>query len=121
MEIEMIVATFSNGYSDTYKGDRDVKAAWMVITADGKIYSGHSRDRASAEKTARTYLSRGCQIEALRMMGTRGRDIVTPAFAAWAHKIATERGFADRRSYNAHADAERAAYIAKGKIEIVNL
>ena len=117
----MIVATFSNGHTDAYKGNRAVKAAWMVIAANGKIYSGHSFDRAAAEKTARGYLDHGCQISALRMSGTRGRDIVTPAFAAWAHKIATQRGFADRKAYNLHADAERAAYMAKGKIEIVDL
>lgn len=50
----MITATFSNGYSDTYKGSRPVKAAWAIVRkADGKVLaSGHSLDRAKAEKTA---------------------------------------------------------------------
>lgn len=116
-----IVAKFSNGHTDAYNGKRDVKAAWLVITANGKIHSGHSLDRATAEKTAKTYLDYGCQWSALRMSGTRGRDITTPAFLAHSHKIAVSRGFADRKSYNAHADAERAAYMAQGKIEIVDL
>ena len=120
-DTDMITATFSNGHTDTYKGKRDVKAAWMVITADGKIHSGHSLDRAAAEGTARTYLGHGCQITALRMSGTRGRDITTPAFAAYAHKIAVSRGFADRKAHNVYADAERAAYMAQGKIEIIDL
>ena len=48
----MKTATFSNGYTDTYKGKRDVKAAWMVITAKGEILSGHSLDTDKAKKTA---------------------------------------------------------------------
>jgi len=54
-----ITATFSNGYADTYKGNRDVKAAWAVIRkSDGKVIaSGHSLDRIKAEKTARGNMS----------------------------------------------------------------
>ena len=49
-----ITATFSNGFTDTYKGKRDVKAAWMITSkADGKVLmSGHSLDRIKASKTA---------------------------------------------------------------------
>jgi len=49
-----IVATFSNGETDTYKGHRDVKAAWAIInpTTGTILNSGHSLDRARAEKTA---------------------------------------------------------------------
>lgn len=49
-----ITATFSNGFADTYKGDRAVKAAWAIIDrATGKVLnSGHSLDRAKAQKTA---------------------------------------------------------------------
>ncbi len=49
-----ITATFSNGYTDTYKGSRDVRAAWAIIhKADGAVLkSGHSLDRAKALKTA---------------------------------------------------------------------
>jgi len=50
----MITAKFSNGHTDTYKGQRDVKAAWMIVRkSDGEVMnSGHSLDRARAEKTA---------------------------------------------------------------------
>ena len=50
----MITATFSNGFTDTYKGTRPVKAAWMVTnTATGKVLaSGHSLDIIKARKTA---------------------------------------------------------------------
>lgn len=49
-----ITATFSNGHTDTYKGKRDVKAAWAIIDrATGETHqSGHSLDRAKADKTA---------------------------------------------------------------------
>jgi hypothetical protein len=49
-----ITATFSNGFTDTYKGDRSVKAAWAIIDrATGKVInSGHSLDRIKAQKTA---------------------------------------------------------------------
>lgn len=52
----MITATFSNGYTDTYKGSRDVKAAWMVTEkATGKVIaSGHSLNKEVAEKTAKS-------------------------------------------------------------------
>lgn len=53
----MITATFSNGFADTYKGSRDVKAAWAIFTLDGKaIASGHSLDAAKAAKTAEGHL-----------------------------------------------------------------
>jgi hypothetical protein len=49
-----ITATFSNGFSDTYKGDRAVTAAWAIIRkSDGfTLASGHSLDAAKAAKTA---------------------------------------------------------------------
>jgi len=50
----MTQAQFSNGFTDTYKGHRNVKAAWMITSkATGEIVaSGHSLDRAKAAKTA---------------------------------------------------------------------
>lgn len=53
-----ITTTFSNGFTDTYKGDRDVKAAWAIIEKlTGKaIASGHSIDAVRAEKTAQQNL-----------------------------------------------------------------
>ena len=49
-----IIAKFSNGFEDVYKGNRPVKAAWAVIRkSDGEvIMSGHSLDRVKAAKTA---------------------------------------------------------------------
>lgn len=49
-----ITAKFSNGFTDTYKGSRNVRAAWMITRkSDGAVLaSGHSLDRRAAEKTA---------------------------------------------------------------------
>jgi hypothetical protein len=54
-----ITAKFSNGFEDTYKGHRNVKAAWAVCRkSDGKVIaSGHSMDRVKAAKTARSNMS----------------------------------------------------------------
>ena len=49
-------ATFSNGYTDTYKGHRPVKAAWAIFRNGSCILSGHSMDRKKAEKTAHNNL-----------------------------------------------------------------
>lgn len=48
------IATFANGQTDVYKGNRDVTAAWAVVRkSDGAVIkSGHSLDRAKAAKTA---------------------------------------------------------------------
>ena len=49
-----ITATFSTGFTDTYKGKRDVKAAWAIINREtgAVINSGHSLDADRAAKTA---------------------------------------------------------------------
>lgn len=54
----MITATFSNGFTDTYKGQRNVKAAWAVFNKEtgAVIHSGHSLDAAKAAKTAASRL-----------------------------------------------------------------
>jgi len=51
----MKTTTFSNGYIDTYKGKRDVKAGWAVFNkATGEMIDcGHSLDRATAERTVK--------------------------------------------------------------------
>jgi hypothetical protein len=48
-----MTATFSNGFTDTYKGDRDVKAAWAIFNKEtgSVIKSGHSLDITKAAKT----------------------------------------------------------------------
>ena len=53
----MITATFSNGQTDVYKGDRAVKAAWQVITANGEMFSGHSLDSATAASSLKYALT----------------------------------------------------------------
>jgi len=54
----MTKATFSNGFTDTYKGHRDVKAAWAIIlkSTGETLNSGHSLDAQKADKTARNNL-----------------------------------------------------------------
>lgn len=51
-------ARFSNGYTDEYKGARDVKAAWAIISKDNgeTLASGHSLDRKRAQGTANNTL-----------------------------------------------------------------
>ena len=53
-----VIAKFSNGFEDEYKGTRAVKAAWMIVRkSDGKVIeSGHSIDRARADKTSSAWL-----------------------------------------------------------------
>lgn len=54
MSKNTVTAIFSNGYEDTYKGTRPVKAAWMITEkATGEVLaSGHSLDVEKARKTA---------------------------------------------------------------------
>lgn len=52
-----IIAKFSNGHTDIYKGSRSVKAAWMVRLPSGKVLSGHSISRSAAQKTATSTIS----------------------------------------------------------------
>ena len=58
-----ITATFSNGFTDTYKGYRNVRAAWMITDREtGEVIcSGHSLDADRAHKTAEGY-ARKCAI-----------------------------------------------------------
>lgn len=77
-----ITATFSNGFVDTYKGDRPVKAAWMLTDKEtGKVLlSGHSLDRAKAEKTARG------NINHIILPGIEGRRYYVPQSASMMNK-----------------------------------
>lgn len=85
-----ITATFSNGFTDTYKGKRNVKAAWAIIRkSDGKVIaSGHSLNRENAAKTSASNLSYACdgygpvhgrsvypgKLASLRRYGYEGRN-----------------------------------------------
>lgn len=113
-----ITATFSNGHTDTYKGNRDVKAAWAIIRkADGKVVmSGHSLDANKASKTAagniRTYVARG---EAVQKPSRYAHQI------RWYDGLARERGFKNWKDWYA-ADQIARAEEAKGyTIEVVSL
>ena len=52
----MITATFSNGYIDTYKGSRNVTAAWALINKQSGVVvaSGHSLTTSAADSTGRS-------------------------------------------------------------------
>jgi uncharacterized protein YjbK len=54
---QLKTATFKNGYSDTYKGKRDVKAGWIILDKDGMVrMSGHSLTLEAASKTANSQI-----------------------------------------------------------------
>lgn len=58
-----IIAKFSNGFTDEYKGNRDVKAAWMVTRIDDPmtvVFSGHSLDEDRALKTGWNSINAFC-------------------------------------------------------------
>ena len=118
-----LTATFSTGYTDAYKGDRDVRAAWLLTTPEGRTFSGHSLNRQNAAKTASSTASQKCPFHELVMHGggLRGRYSYTPAAAANYLKIAKERGFDTIKAYNADAKAKRADWVARCAIEIVDL
>lgn len=51
-----IAATFSNGFTDEYKGKRDVQSAWAIFNIEtGKCHaSGHSLNAELATKNGNT-------------------------------------------------------------------
>ena len=113
----MNTSKFSNGHTDVYKGRRDVKAAWMIIFPNGHISSGHSLDRARAEKTARNNAAEGRRGEA-SWYNVRNAHV---GYHAMRTKRAREKGY---NSFKEWLDAERAAtadFVADCIIEIVDL
>lgn len=113
-----ITATFSNGYTDTYKGNRDVKAAWAIIRkADGEVMmSGHSLDADKALKTAtgnvRTYLARG---EAVSKPSRYAHQII------YYDKLARERGFRNWKDWYAADQKVRDEQVKAFAVEVVSL
>jgi hypothetical protein len=108
----MITATFSNGFTDTYKGQRPVRAAWAIIrTSDNvTINSGHSLDRVKAAKTAEGHLH-----ETARDLGLTGHPL------RYFEGRSIRDTAAKRRAKAAH-NAERLAFIRSlVRIEIVDL
>ena len=111
-------ATFSNGYTDTYKGNRDVKAAWAIIRkATGEIVaSGHSLDADKAFKTAtgniRTYFARGEAVDRPSRYANQIR---------YYDGLARERGF---KNWKAWYDADQIVRAEQAKgytVEVVEL
>ena len=105
-------AIFSNGFTDTYKGTRPVKAAWAVIsTLDGEVLnSGHSLDRDKALKTAEG---------SLQCCGTRliARDHPLRYIEGPNPHLSSARRRADR----AHNAARLALIRSLTTIEVVDL
>lgn len=128
-----IVAKFSNGHTDTYKGTRAVKAAWMICDkATGEVVaSGHSKDRSAAAKTARGNVLDGYHFS----RDGDGSKIEFPRtfFAGYKYayllKELRAAGFdgadymgSDARSFaKAHNEKINAAYEARATIEIIDL
>lgn len=110
----MITATFSNGFTDTYKGQRDVRAAWAIIrTSDNvTINSGHSLDRAKAAKTADGNLQ---QVWFERDFGLTDHPL---RYVKGAYPHSSSKVKREAKAYN----AERLAFIRSlVRIEIVDL
>ena len=95
-----ITAKFSNGFEDTYKGHRNVKAAWVVCQkSDGKVIaSGHSMDRVKAAKTARSNMS---------YKAWEGQSMPTRAYPG-VEKILRRHGYAGPKSTSAMMSWSRA-------------
>lgn len=112
-----IIATFSNGETDEYKGIRDIKAAWQVTHPDGATSTGHSLDRARAEKTARNHAASCCE-----GVGTCiNTKWATPNYLRYVNGLLKDAGVKTVREYNEQIKAKRAAYVAQCKIEIVDV
>lgn len=122
-----IIATFSNGHQDIYKGKRDVKAAWMIVDrASGeKLASGHSLDRAKAQKTAEGNIRYVVKGPANKFEMPLHRGATTIAYMQYISKEARVQGWDGKgRVYDfwkAH-NAEISAYKhAQVRIEIIDL
>lgn len=121
-----ITATFSNGFIDTYKGDRAVKAAWAIIDrATGKVLSsGHSLDRAKAQKTAEGNL-RNTKVPGVDHLGYAYTGRAMPGYyAKQARQYYGWTGNGDRaalaflKAHNAEITARKHAAVI---IEVIDL
>lgn len=124
-----ITATFSNGFTDTYKGDRDVRAAWAIFK-DGKVLaSGHSLDRVRAQKTAEGSVAQVVSIGRYTVTCPRSTLYVNPAWAAHAKQALVTEGnpFTGKgasallrhiKAHNADINAAKRALVT---IEVVDL
>ena len=113
-----ITATFSNGHTDTYKGKREVTAAWAIIRkADGEVMmSGHSMDAGKALKTAtgniRTYFAYGHRVD-------KPSKYIS-AILVWDKK-ARERGFRNWKDWYAADQLVRDEQAKGFTVEVVSI
>lgn len=126
-----LTAKFSNGFEDTYKGKRDIKAAWMITDREtGEVIaSGHSLNRECAEKTAKSTASN---------LAPNKVGMPTGRGYAWSMSLCKSMvkslrsvGAGDRLKGKAYQDVKdiatqwnadkRDEYMATIKIEIVNV
>jgi len=126
-----ITSTFSNGFTDTYKAHRAVKAAWMVTgkTSGEVLMSGHSIDARTAAKTAAgnlRFLGRHVGVE--RPYFTVPTRLFAGASYASMFSYAKQHGFeggSNMHAYQTWAKAKnaerRAALEAAMVIEVVDL
>lgn len=119
-----ITATFSNGFTDTYKGTRAVKAAWMITRkSDGKVLaSGHSLDTDKARKTAEGKLAYFTSDVLGRVAnGSHMRPTRDARQAAFWNAQARKEGYADWAEAYAAYQFDVAAARELMAIEIVAL
>jgi hypothetical protein len=110
----MITATFSNGFTDTYKGHRDVKAAWMITekSTGQVIASGHSLDFEKASKTAAS------NIPTVADMPAGARSMMN---SIHMHQYAKKRGYSSPQEMAADYKVQNAKHAVNFKIEVVAL
>jgi hypothetical protein len=111
-----IIATFSSGYTDEYKGKRPVTAAWLITKLeDGSVVnSGHSFDLDAAARTAKSNTPRAMETFRSRAM--------TPGYYAYIMEhYVRPAGCSTIAQYNAYASAANAAKAAEYKVEIISL
>lgn len=126
-----IIATFSNGHQDEYKGTRKVRAAWMITRkADGKVLaSGHSLDRVKALKTAQGNVAHVVTIPGRYPVTVpRSAMYANPAWASHTRKVLADQGveagkgvhavIRAAKAHNADLNADKRALV---EIEVVDV
>jgi len=110
-----IIANFSNGLADEYKGTREVKAAWVIFNKETgeTLNSGHSLTTNAAASTAATNM--GHLMPSLPKKPTKAHLVSEhEEFLKWG-------GWATHKEMAAERTAERAVFRAAHTIEIVEL
>lgn len=110
----MVTANFSNGYSDTYNGNRKVAAGWMItnkVTGE-VIASGHSLTLELAEKTAIQNIPK---VYNLPSEWQRKRKMPI------GERYAKERGYSSVSEYESAVKNANAKHAENFTIETVNI